>query len=231
MVLYHDLAISTPVSCPYLENKIFTQAYFFAGEVDHKEAELLFFTGWRKFGYFFFRPVCVNCRNCIPVRIPVQKFVMSKSQKRLVKKNIATEVTFSTLEFDEEVFDVYREHSEERFGKKVDRNAFINNFCTISCPALLSKYYVNGILAAAGFLDVSSQGLSSVYFVFKKQFNHLGLGNYSVLREVEQARVMGLQYYYLGYYVKDNSIMEYKTRFFPYESYNWKTEQWELIKK
>jgi arginine-tRNA-protein transferase len=129
------------------------------------------------------------------------------------------------------VFEIYREHSGERFGKKVEREEFINNFCTISCPSLLSKYYINGTLAAAGFLDISSQSLSSVYFVFRKQFEHFGLGNYSVLREVEQARLMGLSYYYLGYYVVDNRIMEYKTRFLPYETYNWKTEQWESVEK
>ncbi len=229
MVLYNDLAISNPVPCPYLENRVFTQAYFFAAEVDYNEAEILFSTGWRKFGYFFFRPVCVQCRNCIPVRIPVEKLSLSKSQKKLVRKNTQTEVQFSPLEFDEDVFDIYKEHSVVRFGKKVDRDEFINNFCTISCPSLLSKYYVHGILAAAGFLDISSQGLSSVYFVFRKQFEHLGLGNYSVIREAEQARSMGLHYYYLGYYVTDNRIMEYKTRFLPYEIYNWNTEQWEPV--
>lgn len=229
MVLYHDLTISSPVTCPYLENKTFTQAYFFAGEVDHNEAEILFSTGWRKFGSFFFRPVCVQCRNCIPVRIPVENLVLSKSQKRLVRKNVSTEVKFESLEFDEEVFEIYKEHSGERFGKQVNRDEFINNFCTISCPSLLSKYYINGTLAAAGFLDISSQGLSSVYFVFRNQFQHFGLGNFSVLREAEQARSMGLKYYYLGYYVVDNRIMEYKTRFLPYETYNWNTEQWESV--
>jgi arginine-tRNA-protein transferase len=231
MVLYHDLTISNPVSCPYLENKTFTQAYFYAGEVDYNEAEILFSTGWRKFGYFFFRPVCVQCRNCIPVRIPVEKLSLSKSQNRLARKNTSTQVQFLPLEFDEEVFEVYKEHSVERFGKKVDRDEFIHNFCTISCPSLLSKYYINGTLAAAGFLDISSQGLSSVYFVFRTQFQHLGLGNYSVIREAEQARSMGLKYYYLGYYVVDNRIMEYKTRFLPYETYNWNTEQWESVGK
>lgn len=231
MVLYQDLAISNPAPCPYLENKVFTQAYFLAGEVDENEAEILFSTGWRKFGCFFFRPVCVQCRNCIPVRIPVRNLVLSKSQNRLVRKNQSTKVQFSPLAFDEEVFEVYKEHSGERFGKKVDRDEFINNFCTISCPSLLSKYYIDGVLAAAGFLDISSQGLSSVYFVFRKQFQHLGLGNFSVIREAEQARMMGLQYYYLGYYVVDNRIMEYKTRFLPYETFNWNAEQWESVVK
>jgi arginine-tRNA-protein transferase len=163
--------------------------------------------------------------------VPVEKIALSKSQKRLLRKNESTEVIFSPLEFDEEVFEVYKEHSDERFGKKADRDEFINNFCTISCHSLLSKYYIHGTLAAAGFLDISSKGLSSVYFVFRKQFGHLGLGNYSVIREAEKARSMGLHYYYLGYYVVDNRIMEYKTRFIPYETYNWKTEQWEIVEK
>jgi arginine-tRNA-protein transferase len=168
---------------------------------------------------------------CIPVRIPVNQFIISKSQRRLLKQNEKTQVTFNSLEYDDEVFEIYKEHSAERFGKQVDREEFKNNFCVISCPSLLSKYYVDGILVAAGFLDVTSKGLSSVYFVFKKKYQHLGLGKYSVLKEIEYSIQNKLEYYYLGYYVKGNSIMEYKTRFHPFECYNWNKEQWETVEK
>ncbi len=70
-----------------------------------------------------------------------------------------------------------------------------------------------------------------MYFVFRDRYRHLGLGNYSVLREIEQCREMGLDYYYLGYYVKGNAVMEYKTRFYPYERYNWNVELWETVEK
>jgi arginine-tRNA-protein transferase len=161
----------------------------------------------------------------------VKKFLVSKSQRRLLKKNETTQVTFNSLVYDDEIFDIYKEHSVERFGKQVDREEFKNNFCVISCPSILSKYYVNGTLAAAGFLDVTSKGLSSVYFVFKKKYQHLGLGKYSILKEIEYSMQNKLEYYYLGYYVKGNSIMEYKTHFYPYECYNWNEERWEVVEK
>lgn len=231
MVLHQEITYSNPVQCPYLPDKMFTQAYFFASELNHDEAELLFSTGWRKFGYFFFRPVCVQCRMCIPVRIPVNQFKMSKSQKRLLKKNSTTNHSFGPLEYADDVFSVYKDHSQIRFRKKVNREEFKNNFCSISCPSLLSRYYADDELAGAGFLDVSSGGLSSVYFVFKDKYRHLGLGNYSVLREIEQCKEMGLDYYYLGYYVKGNAVMEYKIRFYPYQRYNWNLEVWENVEK
>jgi arginine-tRNA-protein transferase len=231
MILHRELAYSDPVPCPYLPDKMFTQAYFFASEVDHDEAELLFSTGWRKFGYFFFRPVCVQCRMCISVRILVDQFKISKSQKRLLKKNSETRVIFGPLEYSDDIFAVYKDHSINRFGKQVDRDEFKTNFCSITCPSMLSKYYVCEELAGVGFLDISKNGLSSVYFVFMKQFQHLGLGNFSVLKEMQYCRQVGLNYYYLGYYVRGNTIMEYKSHFYPYERYNWNLEMWEPVEK
>ena len=106
MQLYQELRYSTPVPCPYLPGKTLTQAFFFAGELDENELDLLLEAGWRRFGYLFFRPVCVNCRKCIPIRITVNDFLPSKSQRRLLRKNNNTSIVFMLLEYFEELFRV-----------------------------------------------------------------------------------------------------------------------------
>jgi arginine-tRNA-protein transferase len=47
-----------------------------------------------------------------------------------------------------------------------------------------------------------------------------------VLRESEYALSLGLDYYYLGYYVRDNISMAYKNNFHVNEKMNWSTGKW-----
>jgi arginine-tRNA-protein transferase len=81
-------------------------------------------------------------------------------------------------------------------------------------------------LAALGFCDESAVGLSSVYFVFSQKFASRSLGIYSVLRECHLAREMGLRWYFLGFYVRGNSTMAYKGRFFPRQILDWQSGEW-----
>lgn len=226
MILYQEASYSTPKPCPYLSGITSTQVYFCADKLDEFEIDLLFATGWRKFGLLFFRPVCTSCRKCIPVRIPVGDVVFSKSQRRVMRKNRNTVVRFGRLKCSDELFSIYKEHSNVRFNKDVTFEEFKDNLCNSACPSLLSQYYVDDILVGAGFLDRSSEALSSVYFIFKQSAESLSLGNYSILRELQYVREIGLRYYYLGYFIKGCTTMEYKNHFFPCEHFNWESGHW-----
>jgi arginyl-tRNA--protein-N-Asp/Glu arginylyltransferase len=49
---------------------------------------------------------------------------------------------------------------------------------------------------------------------------------HSVLRECQLAREMGLKWYFLGFYVRGNSAMAYKGRFFPRQILDWQSGEW-----
>jgi arginine-tRNA-protein transferase len=51
-------------------------------------------------------------------------------------------------------------------------------------------------------------------------------GIFSVIREIEFARDMGKEYYYLGYYVAECPRMRYKNTFRPTEKYSWDEKKW-----
>ena len=190
-------------------------AFFYAAEVSNSELDELISGGWRKFGMYFFKPQCIGCCSCIPVRVPVDSFRMSKSQRRLWRKNSDIQVSLEQNAPFLELYGIYQDHSLNRFGTIPDKEEFYNNFFIKSCPSAYSLYYLDGMLIAAGFLDLSSNALSSVYFIYCTKFLARGLGNYSVLREIQMAEDLGLQYYYLGYFVPGSSRMQYKARFFP----------------
>lgn len=226
MDLLSDIQLSDPQKCPYLLDKQMRLAFFFAHNVNESELDLLLSKGWRKFGIYYFCPQCENCCNCIPIRIPVSSFSMSKSQKRLWHKNADVEVRFEHIVSIEELYKIYEEHSQLRFGIDSNIDEFKCNFFTRSCPSFFSLYFLGGMLVAAGFLDFSSHALSSIYFIYRPSFMSRGLGNFSIIKEIEKTESLGLKYYYLGYFIQGNSRMQYKTRFRPYEWYSWKTGNW-----
>ena len=38
--------------------------------------------GWRRFGKYFFVPICKDCKECISIRQPILDFTFSKNHKR-----------------------------------------------------------------------------------------------------------------------------------------------------
>jgi arginine-tRNA-protein transferase len=226
MKLLSKYLISEESPCPYINEKKCRFAYFFANELTAHELDKLLSFGWRKFGIYYFKPVCNDCRECIPLRIKTNEFILSKSQRRVIKDCIDVRVDFKDLEFRDEIFEVYEDHSYNRFNKASDLEDFHETFYTQSCPAMQSEYYVNNKLAAVGFIDVSSNALSSVYFVYKNEFSKLRLGTFSVINETQFALKLGLSYYYLGYYIESNKSMTYKNSFHVNEKMSWETDLW-----
>lgn len=226
MIVIKETTLSELQECPYLPDRMLRYSYFFAARVAQEELDVLLEEGWRKFGYYYFKPDCPGCQECVPLRIPVKDFTPSRSQKRVLKNGSDLELAFSPLQYRDEVFEVYQEHSLSRFGRTSDKDDFMSSFYRMSCPAFQSEYYLGDTLAAVGFLDRSSRALSSVYFVYRDSAARYSPGILSILREIEEAKKMGALYYYLGYYIRDNKSMSYKNRFYPHERLDMETGTW-----
>jgi arginine-tRNA-protein transferase len=213
MKLLSNFLISEESDCPYLKEKKYQFEYFFATELSLNELDEFLSLGWRKFGIYYFKPICKNCRECIPIRIKTEKLILSKSQRRIMRDCKDVHVDFKDLEYRDEIFEVYKDHSYNRFNKNSAEKEFYDSFYTQSCPSIQSEYYVNNKLAAVGFIDISSDALSSVYFVYRNEFSKLRLGTFSAINETYFALTLGRTYYYLGYYIENNRSMSYKNNF------------------
>lgn len=221
-----SVRLSDPAECPYLPGRVFVQEYFLAQGLNPQEWGELLDQGWRRFGTYFFRPRCPDCQACTPLRLPAQELHITPSLKKIQKKNSDVEFGYAPLEPTQELYDLYRDHGEFRFGESSDPEDFLKTFFPPGAPALLTTYRLNGELAAAGFLDVSDRGLSSVYFLYARKFASRSLGTWSVVRETQLVRDLGLRSYYLGYWVPGNDRMAYKHRFRSRELFDWKSEKW-----
>ena len=229
MQLLHPPQLEEPSPCPYLPEREKRYEFFLAGQLTAAEISRYLSLGWRKFGLYYFRPVCPDCRACTPLRIPVADFVPSRSQRRILKKGAKLSARFGDLRLTDRAFAIYRDHSLRRFGLEPDAEEFILNFFLPSCPSLQTEIYVDDVLAGVGFLDRGEDCLSSVYFCFDTAYADFNLGTFSILKEIEQARTLGLPYYYLGYCVSGCRSLVYKDQFRPRQRFDWQDQSWHAV--
>jgi len=229
MLLLQPPQLEEPSPCPYLPGRSKRYEFFLAHQLSVGEIVGCLDEGWRKFGPYFFRPACPDCCACTPLRVLAADFTPSRSQRRVLRQNADLRVSFAPLHPDDRLFTLYREHSRARFGREVGREEFMLNFYLPSCPALQTEIYSGGDLVGAGFLDVGADCLSSVYFFYDPHYSERSLGIFSVLREIEHAKHLGLSFYHLGYYVPGCSTMLYKDLFRPREHFDWGSRNWRPV--
>ena len=221
MKVYSYPTLSEIDTCPYLEKEKVRFRYFFADDLSQEEWATLLQQGFRKFGHYIFRPECPQCQKCIPLRVRTKDYTPSKSQRRVRNKNKDTHMSYHPLQYRREIYDLYKKHSEEKFDISrfpiVSEEEFIRSHFTRSSPSLMTEYRREDQLVAVGFIDVAKDALSSVYFIYDPDFSQYNLGTLGAITEIELAREMEKSYYYLGYYIKENSSMSYKANFRPYE--------------
>jgi arginine-tRNA-protein transferase len=225
---------NVPDACPYLPDRVatFRIANGFLGAMLYEQ---LLEIGYRRNGDYMYRPACRTCHECRPLRVLVQEFERSKSQRRVWNRCAPVfRATFGPAECDDERIDLYRrylqfQHDDE--GEEVDEERYAR-FLTDSClggRTFELRLWAGNRLAAVGILDRLQDALSSVYFYFDPVYAPLSPGTFSALYEIEMARRWGMRYYYLGYYIADCASMNYKRQFRPCEIRLHDASGWERI--
>lgn len=114
---------------------------------------------------YYFKPVCSGCRRCIPIRVKTDELILSKSQRRVVKNCRDVRVEFKELECRDEIYEIYEDHSLNRFSKISNYEDFHTSFYTQSCPTIQSEYYIDDRLAGVGFLDLSASDEQHLLYI------------------------------------------------------------------
>lgn len=81
----------------------------------------------------------------------------------------------------------------------------------------LYEFWLGEKLVAVAVCDVLKNGLSAVYTFYDAQFEQRSLGTFAILWEIFCTQKIGLDYLYLGYWVKNSPKMAYKRNFSPLE--------------
>lgn len=209
--------LSEESPCPYLKDRNCRQEHFWGGEASPEEFQALLDKRYRRFGLIFFRPICPDCRRCVPIRVDTRRFTPGSGQKRVLRRNRDTVVRFSELVCRPGMYEIFEKHSREKFGQESDREEFHRNFFQSAVPSFQSEFYVEDRLAGFGILDRTATGLSSAYFCYDPDYSSLSLGTFSILAEIGETRRRELPFYYTGYYIAECPKMAYKGKFHPRE--------------
>ncbi|MFT6958251.1 MAG: arginyl-tRNA--protein-N-Asp/Glu arginylyltransferase [Halieaceae bacterium] len=219
-----DLKVYTtyPHSCSYLADQQATTLFIDPRqEIDQKLYSSLSLLGFRRSGNNVYRPHCAQCNACVPSRLPVRDFQPSRSQKRTLRRNLDLTVKQTDDIRDDESYDLYRRYIEQRHADgdmfppdREQYESFLNN--AWDCTRYF-RFYRKSRLISVAVVDVMVDGLSAIYTFFEPEEERRSLGTYAVLWQIEQAREMGLDYLYLGYWIQNCQKMSYKADYKPLE--------------
>ena len=203
--------------CPYLKGKQWHSYTFRSTQLNASIYESLLAIGFRRSGSFFYKNKCPGCNACVAIRVKVNEFEMSRSQRRTWKKNQDIKVVWHPAEFDEEGYNLYQKYSTLKHGSDTTESNYWDFLINSAVETIMMRYYDEDRLVGIGWVDVLPRSLSSVYFAYDLEYSRRRLGVFSALKEIELARDMNRPYLHLGFWVADCMAMNYKQQFHPFE--------------
>jgi arginine-tRNA-protein transferase len=187
--------------------------------------------GFRRSGEHVYRPHCPGCSACLSLRVPVEAFKASRSQRRILKANAHLSMQVQRAGFTEQHYRLYLRYMHWRHpggGMDVDDpEAYHRLYSSAWADTWMYCFYDQQTVVAVAITDQLDDGLSAVYTFYEPALAHQGLGTFAILQQIEQARQQQLPYVYLGYWVNGCDKMEYKVKFRPYQLFMgtvWQTE-------
>lgn len=197
---------------------------------------LLMSEGFRRSGDQSYRPHCPHCNACQSIRVLVDKFQPSKSQKRSQKRNNPFIIKYSS-ELKSSYYPLYELYINNCHQDGSMYPANFQQFQSFLTSKLSKQLFIetwhqeNGEekLICVAVTDVLTNGLSAVYTFYHVDYKAHGLGVFSILTQIDYCQQLALPYLYLGYQINECTKMNYKNRYFPYEKFV--NGQWLLTEK
>jgi arginyl-tRNA--protein-N-Asp/Glu arginylyltransferase len=177
--------------------------------------------GFRRSGEHIYRPWCEGCGECKSVRVPLNLFHVSKSQKRVLKRNQDLEVSFEMPSSSDEIYHLYANYINQRHSDGDMYPPSLEQFESFLCqgPAASNTRFIcfrlEQKLLAVAVVDILPKGLSAIYTFFDPAYDVRSLGRLAVLWQIRWAQSQAMDFVYLGYWIKACQKMAYKAEYRP----------------
>src|SRR5258707_1358093 len=114
-----ERVVEKPRPCSYLPGRAASLDVRVMLDVTPDEMEDLLARGWRRFGPMYFRPACAICTECVSLRVVVDRFAPTKSQRRATRAAGRLRRVVGPPRVDDARLDLYarwHEHREDARG-------------------------------------------------------------------------------------------------------------------
>ncbi len=212
--------VQTP--CPYLPGISAQTERAIAVEFSESGINYLLKQGFRHFGRFLFRPRCLWCGKCVPVRIDASAYCFSRSDRRVLRKTerAGFEVSLESHPLpDPALFELYLRH-KKRFpfpaeDEQESYDSFVDSFFAATPGAALLRIRDKERTVAVSHIDLVGDTCSAVYCYWDEDYAVYSPGRVAILHEVLLAKSRGMRYLCLGYLIEENRSMIYKKGYSP----------------
>jgi len=217
------VVFDAPHACSYLPGRTARLPYrhpvamLSPEQFDQRLAE-----GDRRSGVFLYRTQCPSCRSCQPIRLDVESFRPSATQRRMQRRGDE----LLTVDIGQPIVDgsrveLFNRHRDGRGlasgDSPLDLESYAEFLTDTCCETLELSYFYDGQLVAVAIADAGRDSISAVYCFYDPAFQLLSLGTYSVLREVSLCRATERRFLYLGFFIGESPHMSYKSSFRPHQ--------------
>lgn len=213
------VGLSQRFPCSYLDNQN-EQLLVIQDEVNDEIFERLLRLGFRRSGQSIYKPRCPTCQACEAIRVLTEVFSISKSQKRILKKNSDTHIKISN-NIKTSYYPLYEKYINLRHQDgnmyPPTKEQFTNFLAPSWLPPKYIELYLGDKLIAVAVTDFLPQSLSAVYTFFDPNEEKRSLGSLMILKQCELAKELKKPHLYLGFQIENNCKMSYKKNYTPFE--------------
>ena len=176
--------------------------------------------GFRRNNNQIYRPHCPHCSQCQSIRVLVEQFSLSKSQKRLVNRNANFKICIST-ETKPSYYALYEHYINTIHHDGSMSPATVEQYSSIITNNITEQLFIETWdeekLISVAVTDCLEDALSAVYTFYHPDYRKFGLGVLSIINQIKLSQELNKPFLYLGYQNDDCQKMNYKNRYFPHQ--------------
>ncbi len=191
--------------------------------------------GWYRMGATIFTTHFLYFKDkpysAIWIRIDLQDFTFSKSQRKLMRRNAAlfnTTVEPRVIDKErDELYKIYAEDFDGRLSPTIsDSLEDYNGDTVFTTYEVTVREKISNRLVADSYFDLGDAAAASILGIYDPGLKSFSLGYYTMLLEMEYCLAKGIRYYYPGYVVPGYQRFDYKLRLGESHYFDVKTDKW-----
>ncbi len=223
--------------CSYIKDREQTTHYKVIENCSAQNCQDLIERGFRRFGKMYFRPICGDCQECQSIKIDIENFTFSSSQKRIIKKSSHFKSYVQTPTLSQEHLDLFakyhlhmKDKKEWTYNETTPEHyyqSFVSGHNEFGYEVL---YFDEDRLIGVDLIDILDDGISSIYFYYDPDYSKYSLGKLSLYNQIKFAQRSNKKWIYLGYYVEECPSLSYKSEYKPYITLEGRPSEYEEFK-